>query len=320
MLDNVFFINICMISKKNFVIKTIIFSNILIKYNFFRSNKNVEVVIKKLYIKDGNNENLCFLRKNYQLTVEKEDFLDFADRAHARKVFSNRFDILEENLLTNLKKSKNFVWAREQHAKTKTQQNSKTYREVEMLERWVSVLNYCNLLQFSLYNKDNLCYRDSCFKAMLGALKVYDGNNKIEFTDLDIIEKMFENRDINNFYNFIHDKIGVEGKYQHFPDPKCLKNKIRFNYLDDWKGNLEFQESSSFLNANCNRVFLESMAKFDKLQDSNVVIKYLEWEIDGEVFSIKDYALSFWETESFLLFCSKLATGYINHVRSTHPK
>ena len=307
-------------SKKNFVIKTTIFNTIFIKYTFLQSNKSVEVVIKKLYIKGANNENLCFLSKNYKLTVEKEQFLDFGERAHARKALSNRFVILEENFLTNLKKSKNFVWAREQHAKTKTEQNSKTYREAEMLERWVSVLNYCNILQINLNYNDYLCYRNPYFQNVLAVLNNYDDNNKVEFTDLDIIEKMFENRDINNFCKFIHDKSGIEGKYQHFRDPKCLKNKIRFNYLDDWKGSLEFQDSVCFWNPNCNRVFLESMAKFDKLQDGNITIKYLDSEIEGKAFRIKDYALSFWETESFLLFCSKLATGYISHVLSRHAK
>jgi hypothetical protein len=57
---------------------------------------------------------------------------------------------------------------------------------------------------------------------------------------------MLENRDSNSLAKFIHDKAGVKCKYENFVDPKGLKNKIRFNYLDDWKNHSEFQESRYF--------------------------------------------------------------------------
>ena len=62
------------------------------------------------------------------------------------------------------------------------------------------------------------------------------------------------------------------------------------------------------------------MAKFDKIQDSNIIIVYLEIEVDGKVSWLQNHALTFWETESFLLFLSKLATGYISHAISKDPK
>jgi hypothetical protein len=42
-------------------------------------------------------------------------------------VASNNFAILEQNMFTNLKKSKNFLWAIEQHKKTKTGEVSKEH-------------------------------------------------------------------------------------------------------------------------------------------------------------------------------------------------
>jgi hypothetical protein len=60
--------------KKNFVIKLKIFNNMLFRYSIFQNRKDTEVIIKKLYLKDANDENLCFLNKNYQLTIEKEEF------------------------------------------------------------------------------------------------------------------------------------------------------------------------------------------------------------------------------------------------------
>ena len=60
--------------KKNFVIKLKTNSNILFRYSNFQNRKDMEITIKKLYLKDANGENLCFLNKNYKLTIEKEEF------------------------------------------------------------------------------------------------------------------------------------------------------------------------------------------------------------------------------------------------------
>jgi hypothetical protein len=62
------------------------------------------------------------------------------------------------------------------------------------------------------------------------------------------------------------------------------------------------------------------MAEFDKLQDNNIIIRYFEIELDGKSYWLQNNALTFWETESFLLFFSKLAIGYISYVVSKHPK
>jgi hypothetical protein len=86
-------------------------------------------------------------------------------------------------------------------------------------------------------------YRNLYLKALLGILLTYDSSNKIEFGDIDIIEKMLENRDSNSLAKFMHDKAGVNIKYESFVDPKGLKAKTRFNYLNDWKNHPEFQES-----------------------------------------------------------------------------
>jgi hypothetical protein len=110
----------------------------------------------------------------------------------------------------------------------------------------VSVLNYCGFVHNTLKSKSDLDYRTNYFKAILGIFGHYDYSNKIEFTDIDIIEKMLENRDSNSLAKFIHDKAGVKLKYENFVDPKGLKSKIRFNYLDDWKNHSEFQESRHF--------------------------------------------------------------------------
>jgi hypothetical protein len=110
----------------------------------------------------------------------------------------------------------------------------------------VSVFNYCRFLQITLKSKSISDYRTIYFKAILDLFSNYDYFNKIEFADIDIVEKMLENRDSNNLAKFIHDKAGIKCKYQNFADPKCLKNKIRFNYLDDWKNHPEFQESRYF--------------------------------------------------------------------------
>lgn len=123
----------------------------MIRYNIFQNKKNTKIIIKELYIQAPNGEVLCFLKKNYQLTIEKEEFLIFTEQLHARKTLSNRFGILEQNFLTNLKKSKDFLWAKKGYEKKKTKQISKTQQQsVEMLERWVSVLNFCDYLQNSL--------------------------------------------------------------------------------------------------------------------------------------------------------------------------
>jgi hypothetical protein len=60
--------------KKNFVIKLKTVGNILFRYSIFQNRKDMEVTIKKLYLKNANDEKLCFLTKNYQLTIEKEEF------------------------------------------------------------------------------------------------------------------------------------------------------------------------------------------------------------------------------------------------------
>jgi hypothetical protein len=62
------------------------------------------------------------------------------------------------------------------------------------------------------------------------------------------------------------------------------------------------------------------MAKFDKLQDNNIIIRYFEVELDGKPYWFQNNVLTFWETESFLLFFSKLALGYITYTVSKHPK
>ena len=152
---------------------------------------------------------------------------------HARKAYSNRFLTLELSFLTNLKKSKNFLWAIKQYEKTKTGQVSKTHRVVETLERWLSVFNYCHFLLFTLKSERISDDQSLYFKTILGLLNNYDCNNQVEFADIDIVEKMLENRDSNSLAKFIHNKSGVKCKYQNFEDPKSLKNKIRFNYLDD---------------------------------------------------------------------------------------
>jgi hypothetical protein len=117
---------------------------------------------------------------------------------------------------------------------------------VKMLERWVSVFNYCLFLQISIKSKSISDYRIIHFKGIISLFIYYDYYNKLEFADIDIVEKILENRDANNLGKFVHDKFGVMSKYQNFADPKCLKNKIRFNYLDDWKNHSEFQESPYF--------------------------------------------------------------------------
>lgn len=151
----------------------------------------------------------------------------------AREALSDRFDILERSFLTNLKKSKDFLQAKEEHEKTKTKQISETHQSVEILERWVSVLNYCDYLQNTLNFRDYSNCQTFYFQTMLDIFNNYDYSNTIKFKDLDMIEKILENRDTNNLTKFIHHKNGVKHKYQYFPDPGCLKNKIRFNYLDD---------------------------------------------------------------------------------------
>jgi len=65
--------------KKNFVIKLKSIYNIMFRYSviesIYESKKNVEVIIKKVYLKNANGgEDLCFLIKDYQLTIEKEEF------------------------------------------------------------------------------------------------------------------------------------------------------------------------------------------------------------------------------------------------------
>ena len=60
--------------KKKFVIKLKTLDSILFRYSIFQNRKDTEVTIKKLYLKDANGENLCFLNKNYKLTIEKEEF------------------------------------------------------------------------------------------------------------------------------------------------------------------------------------------------------------------------------------------------------
>ena len=62
------------------------------------------------------------------------------------------------------------------------------------------------------------------------------------------------------------------------------------------------------------------MAKFDKIQDSNIIIVCLEIGVDAKVSSLQNHGLTFWETESFLFFLSKLAAGYISHAISKDPK
>ena len=306
--------------KKNFVIKIKIFDNILFRYSIFKDWQNMQITVKKLYLKDANGEDLCFLNKNYQLTTEKEAFWVFWEHRHARMVASNNFAILEQNMFTNLKKSKNFLWAIEQHKKTKTGEVSKEHWAVETLERWVSVFNYCLFLHMILKSKSIAEYRNLYLKALLGILLTYDSSNKIEFGDIDIIEKMLENRDSNSLAKFMHDKAGVNIKYESFVDPKGLKAKTRFNYLNDWKNHPEFQESRYPWQSDHNRKFLESMAKFDKLQDNNIIIRYFEVELDGKPYWFQNNVLTFWETESFLLFFSKLALGYITYTVSKHPK
>jgi hypothetical protein len=278
------------------------------------------VTIKKLYLKDENGENFHFLNKDYQLTTEKEEFWTFWEHIHAKKVFSNNFDILEQGFFTNLKKSKDFIWAIELHKKTKTGEVSKEHWAVVALERWVSVFNYCRFLQLTLKITDSSDYRTFYFKALVGVLINYDKFNKIDFIDIEIVEKMLENRDSNNLAKFLHNKYGVNIEYENFPDPKCLKNKIRFNYLDDWKDHPAFQESRYFWQPHHNKWFLESMAKFDKLQDNDIIIRYFEIELNGKPYWLQNNALTFWDTESFLLFFSKLAIGYINYAVSKQPK
>ena len=211
-----------------------------ITYSYYKSKKDIQITIKKLYLKDpkaANDEKICFLNKDYLLTVEKEEFLIFFEHFQAREALSNRFDVLEENCFTNLKKSKNFLWAIEQHKKTKTQKNSKTNRAAEMLERWVSVFSYYLYLQVTLKPSDVSNYekyhRNRLLNTVLRVLTRYDYENRIEFEDLEIIEKMLENRDDNSLNKFIHDKIGIQRKYEYLEDPYGLKRQIRFNYLDD---------------------------------------------------------------------------------------
>ena len=110
----------------------------------------------------------------------------------------------------------------------------------------MSVFNYCCFLQITLKSKSISDYRTIYFKNTLAVFNTCDYYNRIEFADIDIVEKMLENRDRNNFAKFIHDKIGITNKYQNFADSNCLKNKIRFNYLDDWKNHSAFQESPYF--------------------------------------------------------------------------
>lgn len=307
-------------TEKPFVIKLKTFNNILFSYSVFKDWKNMEITIKKLYLKDANGEDLCFITKDYQLTSEKEDFWTFWEHIHARKAFSNNFVALEQRFLTNLKNSKDFLWAIEQHKKTKSGEVSKEHWAVETLERWVSVFNYSVFLQVTLKSKSNVDYQANYYKLVLGLLSNYDCSNQIQFADIDIIEKMLENRDSNSFAKFIHDKSGVKCKYEYFVDPKGLKSRTRFNYLDDWKNHLAFQESRYFWQYDHNKEFLESMAKFDKIQYNNIIIRYFEVELDGKPYWLQNNALNFWETESFLLFFSKLALGYISYAVSKQPK